>query len=330
MDTATLERPIAAALGAVAGRDILLNLEHSPLRPLDWARQHRGEVEALLHERGALLLRGFRFHSTRQFGQFLEALFEEGLAEYSYRSTPRTKLGGNVYTATEYHPSETIPQHNESSYASVWAMRIGFFCLIAPAPGAGGATPIADSRAVLRRLPPQLVEKFERKQLQYVRNYGSIDLPWSEVFQTEDRAQVEAFCRSHGIAFEWIGENGLRTRQTTPAVAQHPVTGERVWFNQAHLFHVSGLGQDVARDLLAAYREEELPRNVYFGDGSAIDAADLDCIRAVYDAEKYHFDWQKDDILLLDNMLYTHGRQPFSGERKILVGMAGAHSHPAA
>jgi alpha-ketoglutarate-dependent taurine dioxygenase len=81
--------------------------------------------------------------------------------------------------------------------------------------------------------------------------------------------------------------------------------------------------------MLSLYREEELPRNVYFGDGSPIDVDDLDQIRAAYDALKFHFDWQKDDILLLDNMLYTHGRQPFAGERKILVGMAGSHSHPA-
>jgi alpha-ketoglutarate-dependent taurine dioxygenase len=315
-------------LADIAGHNILWTVE-SMIRPLDWAAEHQARVEAILYDRGALLIRGLRFHSTRQFGQFLETLFTQGLAEYSYRSTPRTKLGGNVYTATEYHPSETIPQHNESSYANTWAMRIGFFCMTPPAAGAGGATPLADSRRVLAALPAELVEKFESKKLQYVRNYGSIDLPWSEVFQTDDKQQVETFCTQNGIAYEWTKDDGLRTRQITPATAVHPVTGERVWFNQAHLFHVSGLAGEVARDMLSLYREEELPRNVYFGDGSPIDVDDLDQIRAAYDALKFHFDWQKDDILLLDNMLYTHGRQPFAGERKILVGMAGSHSHPA-
>jgi alpha-ketoglutarate-dependent taurine dioxygenase len=178
-------------------------------------------------------------------------------------------------------------------------------------------------------LPKDIVEKFESRKLQYVRNYGNIDLPWSEVFQTDDKQQVEAFCARNDIAYEWTKDDGLRTRQTTPATAIHPVTHEKVWFNQAHLFHVSGLAEEVARDMLSLYSEEELPRNVYFGDGSPIDIEDLDRIRATYDALKFHFDWQKDDILLLDNMLYTHGRQPFSGERKILVGMAGTHSHPA-
>jgi alpha-ketoglutarate-dependent taurine dioxygenase len=61
---------------------------------------------------------------------------------------------------------------------------------------------------------------------------------------------------------------------------------------------------------------------VYFGDGTPIDVDDLNGIRAAYDEVTFHFDWRKDDIVLLDNMLYTHGRQPYSGPRKILVGMA--------
>lgn len=308
-------------LQEVAGRELLVQVPPQT-QSQAWAEHHRAEIQALLHERGALVVRGLRFHGTKQFGQLLETLFGDDLAEYTYRSTPRTKLGGNVYTATEYHPSETIPQHNESSYANVWAMHIGFLCMVPPAPGAGGATPLADSRAVLARIPPDIVEKFETRQLQYVRNYGNVDLPWSEVFQTEDRAEVEAFCRGNGIAFEWTGDNGLRTRQTTPAIEVHPVTGEKVWFNQAHLFHVSGLAEEVARDMLSLYAPEDLPRNVYFGDGSPIEVEDLERIRAAYDEVKFHFDWQKDDVVLLDNMLFTHGRQPYSGARKVLVGMA--------
>ncbi len=76
----------------------------------------------------------------------------------------------------------------------------------------------------------------------------------------------------------------------------------------------------------SVYRLEDLPRNVYHGDGTPLEVEDLDCIRAVYDDLKFHFDWLQGDIVLLDNMIYTHGRQPYSGERKILVGMAEMRS----
>lgn len=34
------------------------------------------------------------------------------------------------------------------------------------------------------------------------------------------------------------------------------------------------------------------------------------------------FSWGKGDILLLDNMSIAHGREPYAGERKIVVAMS--------
>ena len=44
--------------------------------------------------------------------------------------------------------------------------------------------------------------------------------------------------------------------------------------------------------------------------------------KEIYQQEAILFPWKEGDILMLDNMLICHGRQPFVGKRKVVVGMA--------
>ena len=99
-----------------------------------------------------------------------------------------------------------------------------------------------------------------------------------------------------------------------------------VWFNQAQLFHVSRLKPEVREAMLTIFKEEDLPRNILYGDGTQIDPDDLDQICAAYDQEEIMFPWHQGDVLMLDNMLVAHSRKPFTGERKVVVGMAEPYS----
>jgi alpha-ketoglutarate-dependent taurine dioxygenase len=288
--------------------------------PISWVKSNRGHLEAQLLKHGAVLFRNFDLAGVSDFEQFIRAVAED-LLEYNYQSTPRHVVSGNIYTSTEYPAAHTIPLHNEMAYAHSWPMKIWFYC-VTPAER-GGETPIADSRKVFTRIDPQVRARFIEKKVMYVRNYDEgLDLAWSTVFQTTEKAEVEAYCVRAGIEFEWLSHNRLRTRQVCQAVAAHPRTDERVWFNQAHLFHMSNLEPEVRESLSSTYKEEDFPRNAYYGDGSAIESEALDNIRSAYDAETLVFPWHAGDVLMLDNMLVAHGRKPFAGTRKVVVGMA--------
>jgi alpha-ketoglutarate-dependent taurine dioxygenase len=45
-------------------------------------------------------------------------------------------------------------------------------------------------------------------------------------------------------------------------------------------------------------------------------------LREAYRAETVRFEWKAGDLLMLDNMLTSHGRDPFDPPRRIVVGMA--------
>ncbi|HEY7816619.1 MAG TPA: TauD/TfdA family dioxygenase [Vicinamibacteria bacterium] len=288
-----------------------------------WLSAHRELVEAKLAGHGAILFRGFPMQSVSAFEELIVAAGQTPL-EYRYASTPRQRVAGSIYTSTEYPADQSIPLHNEMSYQRAWPLKAWFYC-VRPA-DSGGETPLADSRKVLERIRPEVREQFTRRGVQYVRNYGSgLDLPWQAVFHTEDRGQVESFCRGEGIEFEWMGRDRLRTIQVCQGVATHPKTGEAVWFNQAHLFHVTSLLPEMRAMLLAELGERELPRNAFYGDGAPIEPSALEEIREAYGREEVRFRWRASDLLLVDNMLAAHGRRPFSGERKLLVGLSELH-----
>lgn len=274
---------------------------------------------------GALLFRGFADPGVEGFQAFARACGHP-LLSYEFGSTPRSQVtGGGVYTSTEYPAHRSIPLHNEQAYTTEWPMRIWFYC--ARAAEQGGETPIADSREVYRRIDPALRRRFDERGLRYTRNYGNgLDVDWPQVFNTSDPAAVEAFCRKLGIEAIWKADGSLRTMQRCQATATHPRTGERVWFNQAHLFHISAHDPEMQEVLLETVGEENLPRNVYYGDGSPIEASVLDEIRGVLAQCRVVFPWCSGDILMLDNMLVAHSREPFSGARKVVVAMAESYS----
>ncbi len=295
----------------------------------NWTDGNAAFVERLLEQHDALLFRNFRNDGQAGFEGFVDACSSGERLAYTDRSTPRNTYGDRIYDATVYPADQRINLHNEGTYWLTWARKI-FFCCITNAQ-TGGETPIGDVQAVYERIDPAIRREFEQRGVLYVRNYNhGFGLTWQNVFQTEERAEVEAYCRENRIDYEWKGGDRLRTRQRRPAVRRHPRTGAPLWFNHAAFFHVSALEPAMQAMLLEQLGEDDLPYNTYYGDGVPIDPTAVRHILDAYEAEKVVFRWQEGDVAVYDNMRIAHAREPYSGERLTLVALTEPYSGPEA
>lgn len=289
-----------------------------------WLVIEAARIRHILDLEHAVLLRGFDVLDPEALGSAARLISSEEALDYRYGITPREKLNSGVYTSTELDQKLNLAPHGELSFASKWPLTIFFSC-VRPST-TGGQSPIADMRSVLTSLDPEARHAFEEHGVLYVRNYGaetrSEDVSWMQAFETTDPTEVESFCTASDIQMEWLPGMRLRTMKTTPSVRVHPRTGERVWFNQAHLFHSSTIERRIRRGLLARYGSRGLPRNSFFGEGSQIPSWMIEEVQRAIDVHTVMFDWRAGDLLVLDNMIYAHGRRPFEGERRVLVSMA--------
>ncbi|MET8081468.1 TauD/TfdA family dioxygenase [Streptomyces sp. NPDC005303] len=298
----------------------LIKPNRMPSLLVDHARGHREETRKLVRTYGAVLFRGFELQGVEDFEETVRLLAGPPLS-YHEKSSPRSRIQGGVYTSTEHPSREEIFFHNENSYQASWPMTLFFYCVQPPRDR--GATPLADCREILRLLDSGVLTEFTRRRWMLVRNFGpGFGLPWQDVFETTSRDEATAYCAANGIEAEWLGGGTLRTRVVRDAVRTHPDTGESVWFNHAAMFHLSTLSPDVRVGLEALFASEELPNNTYFGDGGPIPDEVMAHVRDCYRQASTRFDYREGDVVMLDNMLTAHAREPFTPPRKVAVAMA--------
>jgi hypothetical protein len=291
--------------------------------PARWITENQAAIDRHVGASGALLIRPRKLIQRSLLEVYNETC---GLPTGSYvdQHTPRRQISNSIYTSTEYPSELDIPFHSENSKNSSWPHRIAFYCEIAAR--FGGETGLADNGLVLRSLPEQVIAPFEKWGVRYVRNFhDGLGVPWRKAFGVETLDELRLACASQGFELSQTGPNTITISHVRPAFAEHRLTGERLWFNQAQLFHPAALPTLVRTQLLAFGPESSFPSYATYGDGSPI--AD-DTIELIADAFRRHavqVSWRAGDLLIVDNIKLAHARRAFEGERRVFVSMF----HPA-
>ena len=322
---------------------------------LEFVEHHRGWLHDQLHTRGAALLRGFGLRTPAEFETAARAVEPELKNEY-LGTSPRDALTPYVFSASELPPYYPIPQHCEMTFVKTPPRRLMFACLVAPT-GGGGETPLCDMRTVAAELDPAVRGRFERGGIRIIRNYdgpsgkGFLDLwqlkRWDELFQTTDRAVVEAKAAAEGVFTDlsWGPGDRLRLISEHDALRAHPETGVPVWFNHVQIFHPAAAAGEYLRIArrqgprlrylgLAAFatamvalkrrlaKDEEQAMFCSYGDGSPISDAEVGAVRAAIWQNLAFPRWRQGDVMAIDNRAIGHGRMPYLGPRRVVVAWA--------
>jgi alpha-ketoglutarate-dependent taurine dioxygenase len=285
-----------------------------------WAAAHRDALRAAATEHGCVLVRGLGLGDPHEIGAVFRRLATDLMLEKEAFAARRSYADG-VYSSSAWPANQPMCMHHELSYTLEFPGLMLFACPTAPTDG--GATGVADSSAVLRALPFELINRFEREGWVLARNYNDdIGSSVAEAFGTDDRGAVESYCRANGIVFEWQPGGGLRTQQRRSAVVRHPATGERCWFNQIAFLNEWTIDPEVREFLVDVYGADGLPFTTRYGSGEPIGADVVQLLNEVYEAATVREPWQAGDLMLVDNIRSAHSREAFRGPREVLVGMA--------
>lgn len=307
-------------------------LTRSAAAAREWFEDNRQEIERLLIEFGAVVLRGFAIPDTTAFGALI-AGYESPDFGYSGGASPRSQIEGRVFEATRAPAEAVLGMHQEMAYLPHFPSRLAFYCRIAPA--SGGETFIADMRKLTARIDGGFLARVAERGVLYTRNFRAPDhsighplldafhKTWCDAFFTIDPAKAEADCAAMGLDARWLDDGSLSVAYRSRGLIEHPQTGETLWFNQIATQSLSPENLGDRFPLYDQFYGTDRPRAyaTSFGDGSPISREDLAGLYPVLNGLIVAFPWSQGDVMLLDNFLTAHGRNCYTGRRDVQVAL---------
>lgn len=295
--------------------------------------QDGGLLTQKLARHGTLLFRGLPIHNASDFSRFAHA--------FGYRPheiigivVDRPELAPNVAPANEAPKEVLIYSHNESPQVPHAPEYIFFYSHRAPLHG--GETPISSSVELFHRAKqelPEFVEALAEKgvlsrvvykpERQYAGNSTLLQAFGKEVVDGDDEAtrrrkmeaQIARYGRGEHTTWEWHddGSGGLTITHRLPAIRTQPGTNLPTLFTGLAAYHRNARANEGGRRAIT---------KTLYGDGTPIAEEHLERLAELTDEIRVLHRWERGDVLVYDNVIAQHGRQPWEGEQADRVVLA--------
>ncbi|KAL5339984.1 hypothetical protein BJX70DRAFT_397221 [Aspergillus crustosus] len=291
-----------------------------PQSQIDTRRRNQrptNTLTTLLATHGTLLFRSLPITSASDFSAFAHA-FGFKPHEIIGITIDRPELALNVAPANEAPHTVRIYNRNESpqvphapEYVFFWSKK---------APSSGGETPINSSLKLIHRAQKEIPEFIDALAEKGILTFGK------EIVDGDDEAtqrakiekQIARYGRGEYTTFEWRdGGETLVVSHRLPVIRTQPGTNLPTLFTGLAAYYNkkiesekgSGAGRKNVADQL-------------FGDGTPIPEVYLQTLAKITDEIRVLHRWEDGDVLVFDNVIAQHGREPWGGEQGDRVVLA--------
>lgn len=249
------------------------------------------EIKEIFKQYGAMLFRGFPLNLTA-FTRLADQYCNRYVRNKSQGRQQITN-DGRVQTVNLGH--RHFPLHPEIS-REPWQPDIVFFGCEHPAQ-AQGETTLCDGVKIYNAFPEQLRTTLKGRLLAHK---VPTDLAWCADFLQRPALQIEELeAHSDRRIFQFSVEDGEIYRTYLRPFMHRPLFTDQMAYGNFLVF---------ARRNLNSYSYPT------FDNGEHISDALVEQIEAISNNLSYAHEWQKNDVLMLDNTRYMHGRNPIGGD----------------
>ena len=300
-----------------------------------------GILTKQLATHGTILFRGLPINGAHDFSRFAHA-FGYKPHEIIGIVVDRPVLAPNIAPANEAPKEVLVYNHNESPQVPHAPEYIFFYCH--KAPHTGGESPISSSLELFHRAQQEISEFIDElaqkgilsrvtyKVEQQYKGGATLKQAFGKLVEPDDddatrrskiEAQIARYGRGKHTTWKWTDDGGLILEHRLPAIRTQPHTGLPTLFTGLAAYYknakVNGAGRNITQQL--------------YGDGTPIPEKYLAHLAKITDEIRVLHKWQQGDVLVFDNVIAQHGREPWEceqGDRVIMASLFDGDQVPGA
>ncbi len=301
-------------------------------------RENKDAIKGKLETHGALLFRNFPIADAYAAEELILNLGIKMDNQYLGGLSPRKLLTNYTFSSTGAPAPYIISFHTEMCYLKERPHIIIFHCINQPQKY--GETSLFDCEQTFSLLAPSIQKKLCKYGICYRRynksskSFLNVNKSWKEAYHSNSVEEAEKICTLLGLDYRWTSKGDLITEICLPGVITHhkshktciSMTIFNEWSASCDLKQFSHRFNPLYRRFLSWFIEYQWGKKDTFmktlwGNGEPLTKHEtFSIIKTSWQCSTI-FRWQRGDLLILNNILWGHGRMNVKQPRKIAAAL---------